>query len=262
MIEVTGLTVCYNDGEALTDISLNISGGSLTSVIGPNGCGKTTLLKAIAGLIPAASGHIAISNKPIAEMTGPERAKHIAYLPQSRPVPDMTALTMIRHGRFPHQGFARKLSPADHTAVDAAVSMTGTEPLLNKLVPMLSGGERQRVYVAMALAQGADILLLDEPASGLDLRYQIELMNILKKLHQQGKTIVMVTHDLPFAFTYSERVCLLSGGRLVKHAEPEDDLLHTLLPEVFGYALRKMEDAAEDLYRYKIIKGESSWATD
>jgi iron complex transport system ATP-binding protein len=256
MIEVSGLTVCYNNDAALADISLTISKGSLTSVVGPNGCGKTTLLKALAGLLPAASGHVSISGKPIAAMTGPERAKHIAYLPQSRPVPDITTLTMIRHGRFPHQRFARKLSPADHAAVEAAVVMTGTEPFLNKLVPMLSGGERQRVYIAMALAQGADILLLDEPASGLDLRYQIELMNMLEKLHRLGKTIVMVTHDLPFAFTYSEQVCLLDRGRLARQARSEDTQLHALLPEIFGYALRRAENADVDLYRYKIIKGE------
>lgn len=262
MIEVTELRVCYKNISILTDISLSISGGTTTCIIGPNGCGKTTLLRALTGLVAVTSGSIKIDNVPVMQMSGPERAKKIAYLPQSRPIPDMTALTMVRHGRFPHQGFARKLTAADHAAVDAAVDLTRIEDFLEKPVTILSGGERQRVFIAMALAQGAETLLLDEPASGLDLRYQMELLRILKVLRAQGKTIVIVTHDLPMAFSGAERICLLNSGHLIRCAKPEDHHLHTLLTEVFGYALKKTDAATEDLYRYKIIKGESSWATD
>lgn len=262
MIEVSELSICLKSIPILTDISLSISDGSLVCIIGPNGCGKTTLLKAITGLVPITRGNIKIDHVCVSQMSGPERARKIAYLPQSRPAPDMTALTLIRHGRFPHQGFARKLTAADHAAVDAAVNLTCVKNLLDKSVTILSGGERQRVYIAMALAQGADTLLLDEPASGLDLRYQMELMHIIKVLRTQGKTIIMVAHDLPLAFSNADNICLMNGGHLLCSADPEDIHLHTLLSEVFGYALRKTDADAEDLYRYKIIKGESSWATD
>lgn len=255
MIDINGLSVCYGEMNVITDISLTFPAGSLTCIIGPNGCGKTTLLKAAAGLIPISNGSVTINNKPIVTMKGTERAKRIAYLPQSRPVPDMTVLTMIRHGRFPHMGFARKLTKADNEAVEAAIELTSTKLFLDKLVAELSGGERQRVYIAMAIAQGADTMLLDEPAAGLDLRYQVELMQIVDRLHKQGKTIVMVTHDLPLAFSAAERVCLLNGGRLLRCAEPEDSQLQVLLPEVFGYALRKADIYGDELYRYQIIKG-------
>lgn len=262
MIEVSNLSVCFNNIPILTDISLTISDGSLVCLIGPNGCGKTTLLRAITGLVPLTRGQIKIDHVCTSQMNGPDRAKKIAYLPQSRPVPDMTALTLIRHGRFPHQGFARKLTAADHAAVDTSVDLTRVENFLDKPVALLSGGERQRVYIAMALAQGADTLLLDEPASGLDLRYQMELMHIIKVLRTQGKTIIMVAHDLPLAFSNAEKICLMNSGQLLCCADPEDTHLHTLMSEVFGYALRKTDADAEDLYRYKLIKGESSWGTD
>lgn len=254
MIEITGLSVSYGEAPALSDISLTVPDGSFTCFIGPNGSGKTTLLKAIGGLIPVLKGSVTIDGRSVMSMKGTERAKTIAYLPQSRPVPDMTALTMIHHGRFPHQGFARKLSEADHKAVEEAVDLTSTGQLLNKPVSALSGGERQRVFIAMALAQGSDIMLLDEPSSGLDLRYQVELMNIVDELHRQGKTILMVTHDLPMAFSSAQSVCLMHNGLLVRNAPPEDSALMTLLPEVFGYSLRKAVTYGDELYHYQIIK--------
>lgn len=256
MIEIAGLSVSYDEAPVLSDISLTIRSGSLTCFIGPNGSGKTTLLKAIGGLMPVSKGGITIGGKPVISMKSTERAKTIAYLPQSRPVPDMTALTMIRHGRFPHQGFARRLTREDHQAVEAAVELTGTGALLDNPVAALSGGERQRVYIAMALAQGSDILLLDEPASGLDLRYQVELMNIVKVLHHQGKTIIMVTHDLPLAFSSAECICLMSSGRLLRCATPEDAEILALLSKVFGYSLRKAAISGDELYGYHIIKSQ------
>lgn len=254
MIEISGLSVCYGESIALSDISLTVPDGSFTCFIGPNGSGKTTLLKAIGGLLPVCKGSIEISGRQIMSMKGTERAKAIAYLPQSRPVPDMTALTMIQHGRFPHQGFARKLSNADNTAVEEAIDLTSTRQLLNKPVAALSGGERQRVYIAMALAQGSDIVMLDEPSSGLDLRYQVELMRIVEVLHHQGKTIIMVTHDLPMAFSTAQSVCLMNSGRLLLNAAPDDIELMPLLPEVFGYSLRKAAIVGDELFRYHIIK--------
>ncbi len=254
MIEITALSVCYGEAFALSDISLTVTDGSFTCFVGPNGSGKTTLLKAIGGLIPVLKGSITIGGRPVLSMKDTERAKTIAYLPQSRPVPDMTALTMIHHGRYPHQGFARKLSEEDHKAVEAAVDLTSTRQLLNKPIAALSGGERQRVYIAMALAQGSDIMLLDEPSSGLDLRYQVELMNIVKVLHSQGKTIIMVTHDLPLAFSSAQSVCVIQSGRLLRNAPPEDSEIMTLLPEVFGYSLRKAVTYGDELFQYQIVK--------
>lgn len=254
MIEISGLTVCYGEKIALSDISLNVPDGSFTCFIGPNGSGKTTLLKAIGGHIPVLKGDIAIGGRLVMSMKDTERAKRIAYLPQSRPIPDMTALTMIRHGRFPHQGFARKLSSEDHKAVEDAINLTGTEQLLDKPIVALSGGERQRVYIAMALAQGSDIMLLDEPSSGLDLRYQVELIKIVEALHRQGKTIIMVSHDLPLAFSSAQNVCLMNCGQLLRNAPPDDRELMALIPEVFGYSLRKSVTVGDELFQYQIIK--------
>ena len=161
MIEVCDLSVSYGDAIILRDISFVPAEGKLTCIIGPNGCGKTTLLKAMAGIVPARGGCVKLSGKPISSLKSVERARKVAYLPQSRPVPDLTALSMIRHGRFPHMSFARRFTPSDQEAVELAIDLTNTKALLSKPVAELSGGERQRVYIAMALAQETDILLFE-----------------------------------------------------------------------------------------------------
>ena len=255
MIEISRLSVRYGTVEVLTDLSVSFPKASFTCVIGPNGCGKTTLMKTLAGVIPFSKGNVRINGEDMLSMSGIERAKKLASLPQSRPVPDMAVLTMIQHGRFPHMGFGRRLSPNDHRHVEEAIELTGTGRFLERPVAALSGGERQRVYIAMAVAQGADTLLLDEPATGLDLRYQIEFMQTVDKLHKQGKTIIVVTHDLPLAFSYAERICLLNDGRLLGCAEPEDKVLRAHLPHVFGYSLQKTKRSGRELFKYQIVKG-------
>lgn len=254
MISLKDVFVQYGSRTVIKNATVDFSEGEITCIIGLNGSGKSTLMKACAGILPLASGSITLSGIPLDSMGNTGRARRIAYLPQSRPVPEIQVLTLIQHGRFPHLGFSKVLSPHDREKVEAAIELTETSPLLERRLPALSGGERQRVYLAMAVAQDAGILLLDEPSTHLDLCYQVELFDIMNKLKALGKTIIFIMQDLPQAFTYSDSICILHQGSILLHCSPQDSIKSDCLEGVFGYSLVPIDSRSESLFKYQIAR--------
>ena len=232
MLKLQHLTAGYGEKTILHDISLDFPPGTVTAILGPNGCGKSTLLKAAAGLLPLSGG----------EVLAPEpRARHIAYLPQSRTVPEMTARQLVLHGRFPWLGWPRIYRAEDQAAADEALRRLGISELANLPLSALSGGTRQKCYLAMALAQGADTLLLDEPTSFLDIGCQLDLMALCRELADQGKAVAVVLHDLPLALGHGDRVAVLENGHLLALGAPEEIRSSGILDQTFGVRVLKID---------------------
>ena len=232
MLKLRHLTAGYGEKTILHDISLDFPPGTVTAILGPNGCGKSTLLKAAAGLLPLSGG----------EILAPEpRVRHIAYLPQSRTVPEMTVRQLVLHGRFPWLGWPRIYRAEDQAAADEALRRLGIAELANLPLSALSGGTRQKCYLAMALAQGADTLLLDEPTSFLDIGCQLDLMSLCRELAVQGKAVAVVLHDLPLALGHGDRVAVLENGHLLALGAPEEIWSSGILDQTFGVRVLKID---------------------
>ena len=238
----------HRNNLALHDINLTIKPGEFIALIGPNGSGKSTLLKVMTGQLPVSGGAVYLHGKSLREFSPKERALSTAYFPQSRPTPDMNVATLVAHGRFPHLGFTHVMSLTDRETVKKSIELTALTELENRALSSLSGGERQRAYLAMLIAQEADIFLLDEPGAFLDIRHQLELMDILKDLNKLGKTIILAAHDLPLAFSYAMRIVLLENGNLIEDASPESLSHGKSIEQVFGLRLRRQDD--DSLFRY------------
>ena len=232
MLKLKQITVGYGEKTILHDISLDFPPGTVTAILGPNGCGKSTLLKAAAGLLPLCGGQI-IAPEP--------RARHIAYLPQSRAVPEMTVRQLTLHGRFPWLGWPRVYRREDEATADAALDRLGIGELAHRHLSELSGGTRQKCYLAMALAQGADTLLLDEPTSFLDIGCQLDLMALCQELAHQGKAVAVVLHDLPLALGWADRAAVLNDGKLLALDTPENIWSSGILDQIFGVRVLKID---------------------
>jgi len=230
LLEVRGLSFGYARGAAarpvLEDVSLGIPRGAVLGLLGPNGSGKSTLLRLISGVLPPHSGSVLLDGTPIARLTRRDLARRVAVVPQeTRATFDFTVLEMVLMGRYPHLGTLELEGAADVEIARAAMRDTGTESLADRLFGTLSGGEKQRVVIAAALAQASDILLLDEPTTALDLRFQFEVMAVLKRLNaERGTTLVVSTHDLNLAASLCEHVVLLKSGRVLAHGATADTL--------------------------------------
>ena len=244
MLELRGIAAGYGGTPVLREVSLTVHKGSLTALIGPNGCGKTTLLRAAARQLPLLAGEILLDGRPVSSYGRTEFARKAAFMPQVRSVPAITAGALVAHGRFPHLGFSRRLRPEDRAAVQAAMEATGVADWANRDLRALSGGERQRVYLAMALAQDTDLILLDEPTTYLDPGRQFELLDLIASLPGRGKTVVMVLHDLSHALRYSTQLLLLEQGRLVQRGTPEELYAGGQLDRVFGIRSRRAPDGS------------------
>ncbi|MGN0596008.1 MAG: ABC transporter ATP-binding protein [Ruminiclostridium sp.] len=238
MIELKNISVNYGKTEVLRELSLSTSKGKLISVIGVNGSGKSTLLKAIMGIVPLKSGEITVDNFHTAEMSRRELAKKIAYLAQGKSVPDMTVGQMVLHGRFPHLSYPRRYSEKDRQIADNALEQAGISHLREKPLSALSGGMRQNAYIAMALAQDSDYILLDEPTSYLDIAHRLSLMKTLRSLADSGKGIVTVMHDLPLAFGFSDEVAVVDKGKIAVCDSPENVCKRGIIKEIFGVELK------------------------
>lgn len=225
MVELKHLSAGYGEKTILHDISLTFPAGTVTAVVGPNGCGKSTLLKAIAGLLPPTSGEV-LAEEP--------RAQHVAYLPQSRRLPEMTASRLVLHGRFPWLGWPRRYRAEDYAIAQKAMERLGVAESSDTPLTELSGGTRQKCYLAMALAQDAPTILLDEPTSYLDIAHQLKLMELCRELASEGRAIVLVLHDLPLALQYADRVAVMDAGRLLVLGTPEEIMSTSILQTTFG----------------------------
>ncbi|MGN0657618.1 MAG: ABC transporter ATP-binding protein [Ruminiclostridium sp.] len=238
MIEINKLCADYGKAEVLKDFSLHIEKGKLISIVGTNGSGKSTLLKTISGIIAPRSGEILVDGMNTAELPRKELAKKIAYLPQGKGVPDMTVGQMVLHGRFPHLSYPRRYSEKDKKIAESAMEKLGISGLSEKPLSALSGGMRQNACIAMALAQDADYILLDEPTSYLDITHQLMLMKTLRSLADSGKGIAAVMHDLPLAFGFSDSIAVLYKGRAAVCDSPERVCESNIIGEIFGIGLK------------------------
>lgn len=233
MIELSGVRAGYEGLEKLHGINLLCPRGKITALIGPNGSGKSTLLKAIAGLLPCMSGTILLDGEQNTALPRQRLAQTLAFLPQSRNIPDIVVRRMVLHGRFPYLGYPRRYRSEDYEAVDKALKQTGMYAHRAQSMSKLSGGERQKVYLAMAIAQDTPIVLLDEPTTYLDIGYQLGVLQMMESLKAAGKTVVVVLHDLNLALRCADTVALLEEGRLVAADSPKALAESGLIDRVF-----------------------------
>lgn len=230
-----GVSIGYDRRLVSRDLSIAIPDGSFTVIVGANASGKSTLLRALARLLPPAAGTVHLDGRALGEYRPKDLARVLGLLPQSSIAPDgITVTDLIARGRHPHQGLLQQWSAADEEAVTAAMDATGTADLSGRLVSELSGGQRQRVWIAMALAQQTPILLLDEPTTFLDIAHQIDLMELLTDLNTQGTTLVAVLHDLNQAARYGSHLVAVKDGRIVAEGAPADIVTAEMVEEVFG----------------------------
>lgn len=242
MISCEKLAAGYGKKTVLNNISWKAPEGKLTVVVGPNGSGKSTLLKVMVGQTAAKSGSVYLDGKPLAQWSGREVAKRVAYLPQSRNDTNISVFRMALHGRFPYLSYPRHYTDKDEEMVVRAAERMGIRDLLEKSVSELSGGEKQRAFLTMALVQDAPILLLDEPTTYLDISAQLELMELLAQLAREGKTVIAVLHDLNHALRFADEIVLLANGELKQCGTPEEVRKASILEEVFHVRIHILHD--------------------
>lgn len=237
------LTLRYGPNVAVRNVSLAIEHGEMVAIVGPNGGGKSTLLRGMARLHRPASGRVFLGETDIRHLSAREVARILAVLPQSPPAGlDLTVHELAWRGRFPHQGLLQRATHADHEAVEWALAAADVSQIADRSLLELSGGERQRAWIALALAQQPAILLLDEPTSFLDIRHQVEIMQLLQRLHSEGITVVAVLHDLALAGRYAGRVVAIRDGQVAFDGPPGEVFQPVALEAVFGVPMTVFTD--------------------
>ena len=231
-----GLRLGYGDRIVAEDLDLSIPAGRITALVGPNACGKSTALRALARLLKPADGTILLDGEDIASLPARDFALRLALLPQTPSAPDgITVRDLVARGRTPHQRWWRQWSSADEAAVDRALAATGSAELAHRSIDELSGGQRQRVWIAMALAQDTSVLLLDEPTTYLDLAHQVDVLELVAELNRsEGRTVVMVLHELNLACRYADHLIAMRDGRVMAAGPPSEIVTPVLVHEVFA----------------------------
>lgn len=234
-IATENLAVAYDDRLIVDDLDMQLPQGKITAIIGPNGCGKSTVLKAVGRILKPKNGMVYLNGDDIRRLSTREVAQKMAILPQSPQAPaGLTVGELVAYGRFPHQRGFGKLKPEDKKIIAWALEVTKLTEFETTAVDNLSGGQRQRVWIAMALAQQTDLILLDEPTTYLDLSYQLEVLELLYRLNrEQGCTIVMVLHDLNLAARFADYMVAIRSGDIIRHGTPEDVMTSGVLRETF-----------------------------
>ena len=240
MMELCHITAGYGGPPVLRDVSLAFEPGKVTVLAGPNGCGKSTLLRVAARLMAPERGEVRIEGQDVSRLSAKQFARLAALLPQSRPLPGITAGSLVLHGRFPYLGYPRRYSREDREAARQAMERTGVAGLEGVPMAHLSGGQRQKVYLAMALAQETPAVFMDEPTTLLDVRHQMDVMRTARGLADGGKAVVLVSHDLCQALRTADRVALLADGRLCMAGTPEQVYAGGALDRVFGVRVRRV----------------------
>ncbi|MBB4351049.1 ABC transporter ATP-binding protein [Aliirhizobium cellulosilyticum] len=242
-LQADTLTLRYDQRTISSDLSVSIPDGAFTVIVGPNACGKSTLLKALSRLIRPSDGQVILDGRDIHLMAAKDVARSLGLLPQSAIAPDgISVAALVARGRYPHQSFLRQWSSADEAAVANAMAATGVTDFSGRLVDELSGGQRQRVWVAMVLAQETPILLLDEPTTFLDIAHQIELLDLLADLNDEGRTIVAVLHDLNHACRYASDLIAMKDGAIVAQGKPTEIISTDLVETVFNLSAIVISD--------------------
>jgi iron complex transport system ATP-binding protein len=239
-----GVSLGYGDRTVVHDLSTEVPDGLTTVIVGANACGKSTLLRGMARLLRPSLGAVLLDGHEIATLPSRQVARTLGLLPQNPVTPEgITVVDLVGRGRHPHQGAFRRWSAEDEHAVAGALELTDTLGLAERLVDELSGGQRQRVWVAMALAQQTDLLLLDEPTTYLDVAHQVEVLDLLAELNEtRGTTIVMVLHELNLAARYADHLVAMREGRIVAAGPPAEVITEDCVRDVFGMECRVIED--------------------
>lgn len=235
ILNVKNVNVQYGEKQVLKDINLKISSGKIISIIGPNGCGKTTLLRVISKNLKPNKGQVLLNEKDVYNIKNKELARTMAILSQSNGCPeDISIKELVSYGRYAHKKLFLGFTSEDEKIVNWAINRTGLHNIQNRKVNTLSGGERQRAWIAMAIAQKPSILILDEPTTYLDISYQLELLDLIKSLNKQENiTIVMVLHDINQASRYSDELVIIKNGELYEIGTPNNVISDVMLKEVF-----------------------------
>lgn len=243
-LEAVGLTLTYDQDPIVRDLSVQVPTGKITCIVGANACGKSTLLRGLARLMKPTSGSVLLDGESIQTMSTRTVATRLGILPQGPVAPDgITVADLVAQGRSPHQQWLRRWSETDEKVIVEAMRLTGTLELANRTVDQLSGGQRQRVWIALTLAQGTDLMLLDEPTTYLDVAHQVEVLDLLVDLNrEQDRTVVMVLHDLNQAALYSDHLVAMRDGRIVASGTPTEVITEELVHEVFGLTCRVVVD--------------------
>lgn len=244
LLNAQDLTLKYDQRCVVEGLSVEIPEGQVTMIVGANACGKSTLLRGLSRLLKPASGAVTLDGKDIHTKPARELARTLGLLPQHPTAPDgITVRDLVGRGRYPHQGFFRSWSAKDDAAVQRALEATETLALAERDIDELSGGQRQRVWIAMALAQETEVLLLDEPTTYLDLAHQVEVLDLVTDLNRTRKTTVaIVLHDLNLAARYADNVIAMKGGAVVAMGSPRDVVTESLVRDVFGLESRVIPD--------------------
>ncbi|MFC6346646.1 ABC transporter ATP-binding protein [Vagococcus carniphilus] len=247
ILEVKNISLSYQKDPIVKELDVSFMKGKISVIIGPNGCGKSTLLKGISRLLKKETGSIILNDTNMDELSNKEIAKQLAFLPQSATAPeDVTVRDVVELGRYPYRKVLQKVSQEEKIIVDEVLQQTGLFHLRDENINNLSGGQKQRVWIAMALAQKTEIILLDEPTTYLDLGHQIEVLNLLKELNETtGQTIIMVLHDLNLASRFSDYMIGMKDGRVVYEGVPTEMMTPTILKDLFGIEAYIGEDPVD-----------------
>ncbi|AUH49416.1 cobalamin/Fe3+-siderophore ABC transporter ATP-binding protein [Chromobacterium sp. ATCC 53434] len=245
LLQADALSVSLSGTPILDSLSLSFAPGGVYALCGPNGCGKSTLLRSLAGLIAPSAGEVRLAGEPLAAMPARARAKRLALLAQSHTQPPgLSVAELVACGRFAHGGFNHRLNADDRQAIERALALTGLAELAGRELSTLSGGQRQRAWLAMALAQGGEVLLLDEPTTYLDVHHQLEMLSTVRGLNREhGLTVVWVLHDLNQAAAFSDELLLMKAGRLRARGTPDEIMRPELLKEVFDVDMWRLPDS-------------------
>ena len=253
MLEIKNLYAGYGNFSVLQDVSLCCEPGKITAVIGANGCGKSTLLKSAVGMADISFGEIVLNGKSVPGMRSNLRAQKISYLAQEKSMPDITVKNLVLQGRFPYLSYPRRYRAQDYAAAEKAMQKMGIENLAEKYLRELSGGMRQKVYIAMALCQETEVILMDEPTTYLDIDRQFRLAETMKNLANEGRTIVAVLHDILMALKISDRIAVMENGRMVCVGTPKEILEKKIIPRIFHVEICPVSCAGELEYVYRKV---------
>ena len=249
MIELKNVCAGYEGKTIVKNASVTFEPGKITVLIGPNGCGKSTLLKSVVRINPHTDGEILIEDKTIDNFSSAKLAQNVAYLAQNKKAPDISVMKMVLHGRFAYLNYPRKYRPQDFEIARKSLEWAGMADKSDELVSKLSGGMQQKVYIAMALAQDANTILMDEPTTYLDVVHQLRLMAMAKQLAAEGKAVVMVLHDLTQALEVADKVVVLKAGEIIAQGTADEVYECGSIEEAFGIKIEKI----------KTERGESIW---
>ena len=229
------LVLAYGDRKVIDRLKVEIPPAQVTAIVGPNGCGKSTLLAGLARIMAPKSGTVLLDGRDINTLATREVAHKLALLPQDASAPDgLTVEELIQFGRQPYRSLMRQWSQEDNAIVRAALRATQLESLAHRPLDALSGGQRQRAWIAMTVAQDTPLLLLDEPTSALDLGHQIEVLELIRELSREGKTVVMVIHDLPSACRYADHIIAMHQGEIIAEGQPAQIVTEKLVEQLYG----------------------------